>query len=365
MTKKIPYTVILTSLSAFHFTMLSAILPTVLSVFLLTVPSATCRAQKKNQENQQEKHYVGAYSSSQAHNMVWESKIYRQTAFLADSICSGRATGTAGHSEAAFWMIRQYERLGLLPINGAYTAHFYEPLGRNVIGFLPGSTKKHRDSYVIVMAHYDGLGTLKGTLYPGADSNASGVVAMIGICDMFVSMRHLGRAYDSNVIFVGLDAKSHSMKGARALLKMITDGKLTDPVTNEPVPLSKIKMVVNIDQIGGSMSTLKSGRKDYLIMLGKNAAGEENGSLLSICNHQYGTDLELAYDYYGSDDFTNLFYNKVCEQKVFLEAKVPAVLFTSGITMNNNKPYDNAGSLDMEVMKRRIWLMFHWIEKIL
>ena len=39
------------------------------------------------------------------------------------------------------------------------------------------------------------------------------------------------------------------------------------------------------------------------------------------------------------------------------------MLFTSGITMNNNKPYDTVGSLDMNVLKRRVWLIFHYIER--
>ena len=308
---------------------------------------------------------IGAISSTQAHNVVWETKIFRQIEFLSDSLCGGRATGTRGSTEAAAWIMRRFSSIGLMPCGDAWTHHFYEPFGRNVIGFLPGSSKRHRDSYVIVMAHYDGLGTLNGVLYPGADSNASGVVSMISIAEMFSSMRHLGRAYDSNLIFVALDAKSGSMKGSRALWKMISEGLLQDPVSGKAIAPDQIGMVVNIDQIGGTMSTLKSGRKDFIIMLGREAAGQENSGLLSLYNLKYGSGLELSYDYYGSKDFTNVFYRRVSDQKVFLENKIPAVMFTSGITMNNNKPYDNPASIDLNILKRRIWLMFHWIERIL
>lgn len=307
---------------------------------------------------------IGALSSSQAHNMVWESKLYRQIEFLSDSLCGGRATGTAGSTEAAFWIIRRFRDIGLQPC-GAWSYHFYEPYGRNIIGFLPGSAKRHRESYVILMAHYDGIGTLNGTLYPGADSNASGVVAMTSIAEMFASMRRLGRAYGSNLVCVALDAKSSSMKGSRALWKMIEDGELKDPVSGEPISADKISMVVNIDQIGGTMSTLKSGRKDFMIMLGRDAAGKENAGMLSLCNLKYGTELELGYDYFGSKDFTNIFYRRISDQRVFLEHDVPAVLFTSGITMNNNKPYDTVDTLDMGIMKRRIWLIFDWMERIM
>lgn len=309
--------------------------------------------------------HIGAISGTQAHNVVWESKLYRQIEFLSDTLCEGRATGTRGSTEAAFWIVRRFRQIGLLPVNGCWSTHFYEPFGRNIIGFLPGSSKKRNDSYVIVMAHYDGVGTLNGTLYPGADSNASGVVAMLSVAEMFSTMRHIGRAYGSNVVFVALDAKASSMKGSKALWKMIEDGLLTDPVSGTAITADKISMAVNIDQIGGTMSTLKSGRKDFIIMLGRDAAGEENRGLLSTCNLKYGTGLELGYDYFGSKDFTDIFYRRVSDQRVFLEHGIPSVLFTSGITMNNNKPYDTADTLDMPILKRRIWLIFHWLERIM
>ncbi len=305
---------------------------------------------------------IGVISSAQAHNMVWESKLYRQIEFLSDSLCGGRATGTIGSTEAAAWIMRRFSRIGLIPAGKTWTTHFYEPFGRNIIGFLPGSTKKHRENYVIVMAHYDGIGTLNGTMYPGADSNASGVVAMISIAEMMSSMRTLGRAYDSNVVFVALDAKSSSMKGSKELWRSIEEGRLSDPVSGDVITPKKIKLAVNIDQIGGTMSTLRSGRKDFIIMLGRDSL-MGSSDLLSTCNLKYNTGLELGFDYFNSKDFTNIFYRRISDQRVFIEHKIPAVLFTSGITMNNNKPYDTADSLDMNILKRRIWLMFHWLER--
>lgn len=307
----------------------------------------------------------GVISSSQAHDVVWENKLYRQIEFLSDSVCDGRATGTRGSTEAAFWIIRRFRKCGLIPLGNSYATHFYEPFGRNVIGMLPGRSDTRNDSYVIVCAHYDGLGSLNGVLYPGADSNASGVVAMTSIAEMLSSMRFLGQAYGKNVIFAALDAKSSSMKGSRELWRNISEGCLADPVSGETITPEKISMVVNIDQIGGTMSTLKSGRKDFIIMLGKEQKHGHSGDLLQCCNSWYGTRLELGFDYFGSKDFSEVFYRRVCDQKVFLENGIPAVLFTSGITMNNNKPYDTVESLDMEVLKRRIWLMFHWIDEIL
>jgi len=53
---------------------------------------------------------------------------------------------------------------------------------RNVLGFMPGTDSQMDEEAVLVVAHYDGLGTdAGGNLYPGANDNASGVGAMLEI----------------------------------------------------------------------------------------------------------------------------------------------------------------------------------------
>ena len=39
------------------------------------------------------------------------------------------------------------------------------------------------------------------------------------------------------------------------------------------------------------------------------------------------------------------------------------VVFASGITMKTNKVEDNAGSLNYDIFKRRVFLIFHWLTK--
>ena len=187
---------------------------------------------------------------------------------------------------------------------------------------------------------------------------------MLSIAEMFRSMRTLGRAYGANLICVALDAKSSSMKGSKELWRSIENGRLIDPVDGHAITPEEIALTVNIDQIGGTMSTLRSGRKDFIIMLGRDQVAG-SGDVLSTCNLKYGTGLELGYDYFGSNDFTDIFYRKVSDQRVFLENGIPSVMFTSGITMNNNKPYDSVDTIDMSILKRRIWLIFHWLERIM
>jgi hypothetical protein len=145
---------------------------------------------------------------------------------------------------------------------------------------------------------------------------------------------------------------------------MIERGELTDPVSGGRITKKMITLMVNIDQIGCSLSPLKSGRKDYLIMLGNHSIEPSKQERFDMCNRLYLTNLELSHSYYGSENFTKMFY-RLSDQRVFIDNRIPAILFTSGITMNTNKTWDKVGTLDMDVLQKRIYLMYHWVEKML
>ncbi len=301
-----------------------------------------------------------------AHNLVWEEKLKRRIDFLSDTLCEGRATGTRGANEAAFWIIDKFERAGLVPFDSTYAKHIYAghgKVGHNIIGMLPGSLKKPCDSYVIIGAHYDHLGVLGGKMYPGADNNASGVAAMLSLAEMFSVMKTIGKVYGKNIIFIAFDAKEMNMGGSQAFWRMIENGELRDPLSGETVSPDKIYAMANIEQIGSSLAPLASGREDFLIALGNNTLPQADRNLLSLCNRFYGTGLELSDSYYGSERFTEIFYG-LSDQKVFAEHGIPAVFFTSGITLNTFKTYDTTESLNMEVLRKRIILIFHWMEKM-
>jgi hypothetical protein len=286
---------------------------------------------------------------------------------LCDSLCEGRGSGQRGGGIAALWLQREFERIGLMRMSGGY-AHAVKlgdgKYGRNIIGMLPGSKTTTRDRYVIVGAHYDHLGTLDGKMYPGADANASGTAALLSLAEMLSEYKNGGRTHDSNVIFVAFDAKEHDMAGSKALWRMIENGQLRDPQSGKTINKDQISLMVNIDQIGCSLSPLASGRKDYIIMLGNESLKPIKRDMLRICNRMFAIDMEIDLTYYGSKNFTRMFY-RLSDQRVFVDNGIPAVFFTSGITMNTNKTRDDAQTIDTEILRKRIFLMYHWLEKML
>ena len=302
-----------------------------------------------------------------AKSLITQEKLAREVSFLTDSICQGRASGTRGSVEAAMWIRRKFEEAGLIGMTDSWTQGFnirHGLNGRNVIGMLPGSKSIPCDRYIIVGAHYDHLGAMDGKIYPGADANASGTVAMLSIAEMLSAYRNLGKSHDSNVIFVAFDAKEYNMAGSKALWNMIENGSLKDPVSGETITKSKITMMVNIDQIGCTSAPLKSGRKDYIIMLGNESLKPIKRDMLRICNRMFAIDMEYDYTYYGSKNFTKMFY-RLSDQRVFIDNGIPSVLFTSGITMNTNKTYDTPETIDLKILQKRIFLIYHWVDKML
>jgi hypothetical protein len=140
--------------------------------------------------------------------------------------------------------------------------------------------------------------------------------------------------------------------------------QMTDPVSGKKITKDKVAFMVNIDQIGSTLAPLNKDREDYMIMLGNPNIKRAYNDMLKVCNESYGLDMDLGFTYYGSENFTKLFY-RLSDQRVFADNRIPAVMFTSGITMNNNKTRDTAATLNMEVLQKRVYLIYHWIEKML
>lgn len=300
-------------------------------------------------------------------NSIDTEKIENALGFLTDPICAGRATGTSGSMEAASWIQREFKNHGLLPAGKGYSRRVYTgagKLGRNIIGILPGSISMPRERYIIIGAHYDHLGILNGKMFPGADSNASGTAALTTLASIFSDMRHAGKVFDSNIIFVAFDGKEMSMAGSKAFWRLIEDGELRDPITRKQIFPEDISLMINIDQIGSTLSP-PGKRDDYLIMLGNDSIKKERRDLIHTCNSIPGIDLDLCLSYYGSRNFTDLFYNRIADQSIFVQNRIPAVMFTSGITMNNNKTRDIVASLDIDILLRRILLIYHWTDQML
>lgn len=254
---------------------------------------------------------------------------------LCDPVFEGRRTGTDGARYASQWIRDMFEEAGLMPFEENWYHEFTvgSSRGRNVVGYLPGKSGK----WIVVGAYYDGLGVIADKIYPGADSNGSGVAALIALANA------VRRDCSDGIIFVAFDARSRDYAGARHMLSEIRASGLS------------VRFMVSLDILGSTLAPVRKTHPRSLMALG----GKAWASSMRKCAALGKVD--ISFDYYKSDSFTNLFYNKIGDQTVFMKAGIPSIVFTSGITMNTNHDTDTPETLDYEALRSRVLCIARWL----
>lgn len=270
--------------------------------------------------------------------------------FLADSLCEGRKIGSKGSVEASWLVGRCFASCGLQPLSSLASSraasamgdgwyHSFtagETVGRNVIGVLPGTSGR----YIIVAAHYDGF---PGSRFlPGADSNASGVTALMELARSIAPRK-------TGIIFVALDGSNAGYLGTKALVAQLESLKL----------LSKVTLFVNLDVLGSTLAPVDKGVDKFIIALGGKKYFDSMEKAAGPLR------LDVNYDYYGSRNFTELFYNRIGDQTVFQKLGIKTIVFTSGVTMNTNKPTDTPDTLNYDIFALRLLFLERWLTSIL
>ena len=284
--------------------------------------------------------------------IVYQAKQERLMTWLAHDMNHGRATGTRDAARVARYIETHFRQYGLEPF---CEGSFYQPLladsasgtvGRNVIGFVPSAVPS--DEYVLITAHYDHLGVLDGNIYNGADDNASGVTVLLNLADMFGTMKKTRTGPDKNIIFAALDAKELNMAGSKALVGRLQEREMTDSII----------CAINIDQIGTVIEPVHKADTNFVIVLGEKTLRRQDRGLIDMCNRYYNIGLDIDHTFYGSENFTRLFY-QLSDQIVFHEAGIPALVFTSGFHRHTYKTTDDPDIISYPVMKKRTLLIFY------
>ncbi|MGE5566868.1 MAG: M28 family peptidase [Parcubacteria group bacterium] len=170
-------------------------------------------------------------------------RLLEDVRILSADDMEGRAPETPGSQKARDYIEQRFAEAGIDPVKGDdYEQPFVFTTrdagahqGVNVIGRIEGTSRGHARHVLVVTAHYDHLGVIKGEIYNGADDNASGVATLLAVAQAFAAdpPKH-------DVIFAALDAEEGGNRGARVLM--------SDP----PVPLSAMALEVNLDMLSRS-----------------------------------------------------------------------------------------------------------------
>ena len=183
---------------------------------------------------------------------VDEARLLEDARRLSSPEMEGRQAGTEGSARARAYIAGRLREEGAQPLGGAFEHPFDfthtsikaiwrrdRPVrlpmhGTSVLAVVPGQVP---GPALVVSAHYDHLGIRNGTVYPGADDNASGVAALLAVA-------HALREHPPlhPVVLAAFDAEELGLRGARAF------------VTAPPPGTPPLGMDVNLDMLSRSAS---------------------------------------------------------------------------------------------------------------
>ncbi len=213
----------------------------------------------------------------------------------------------------------------------------------NVLGLLEGSDLK--DEIVVIGGHWDHDGILPdGTIFPGADDNGTGTVAVIDLARAFAAAKKDGKGPRRSILFIAYAAEEKGLLGSNYY------------VENPIFPLDNTVACINIDMIGRIDDKHLDGNHNYVHVIGTNKLSSELNPLVEKANEEY-TGMELDGMYNDPNDPMRLYYRS--DHYNFAKKGIPALFFFSGLHPHYHTPEDTVDKIDFPMMVKREHLIFH------
>jgi len=285
---------------------------------------------------------------AELHEEIRPADIQTHISFLASDDLAGRETGSPGEAKAAGYIAKHFENFGLLPAGdeNTYFQEFRvnmsilnnpnrndtsqtgtafadeERITRNVVAAIEGTDKP--DTYIIIGAHYDHLGTGKfGSLYNrdttsihnGADDNASGTSGLLELAHYFSE-----NPPQRSLLFIAFSGEEMGLLGSRHF------------VENPTVPLDQTLAMINMDMIG----RLNSNK---LLIFGTGSSPDWD-SLIAEANID-SLSINTIPDGTGASDHTS-FYNK----------QIPVLHYFTDTHADYHRPSDDSDYINAEGQDR-------------
>lgn len=192
----------------------------------------------------------------------------------------------------------------------------------NVTGIVKGKAGSTRT--LVVTAHYDHLGKQKGVLYPGADDNASGVAAMLGVAASMVAGRY---PLECDLVFAAVTGEECGFWGSRYFLDSTAAG--LDIIAD-----------INIDMMGRIDDELSAAGKQLHLY------GDVAHPLFSGILSDLGRQCPLLLHLEQPTGFSS-------DHEVFRARGIPALFLYSGSHEDLHQPTDVWQRLDYKRLELR------------
>ncbi|MCU0723267.1 MAG: M20/M25/M40 family metallo-hydrolase, partial [Planctomycetes bacterium] len=198
---------------------------------------------------------------------------------------------------------------------------------QNVVAFVEGSDPERKGEFVVVGAHYDHVGTGeygsrlgaagRGKIHPGADDNASGTAAVLEIAEAAAGLAAKPRR---SLLFVAFSGEERGLLGSSAY------------VAGPARPLDRTVAMLNLDMISRGPARSAS--------VGFTGTWAKWDGILREAGAALGLRLETTKGGTGASDHAP-----------FLQARIPCLMFFSGLHEDYHTPGDTWDKADPETMQ--------------
>ena len=179
----------------------------------------------KSNENKKEVSEVETTETVNELTEITEASIKESIDYLASDELKGRKFGTPGIEKAAKYIQQKFKEANLKPYFTTFQDSFSHKGkdGYNMVGFKEGSDPKLKNEIIVLGAHYDHIGVLKGeqvvngdSIANGANDNAAGTASILELAKYF-SAEETKRS----LLFVLFSAEEEGLVGSKHLAQKL------------------------------------------------------------------------------------------------------------------------------------------------
>lgn len=264
-------------------------------------------------------------------NIVIKKKpLLAHLSYLSSNELAGRKIASMGNKRAQRYIINQLTTHSILPLNQEYKHDFFinnifsDVVGSNIVAMIPGTDDK--ESYIVLSAHFDHVGTKGSKIYNGADDNASGTSALLALGQQLIKtpLRH-------NVILLFTDGEEVSLTGAKWFVK------------DHKAIISHTKLNINLDMLAGSKKTTKlrymsRGLKDLL--------SESHIERLHVLQNSFDVPIKKGFRVKSFRGNRHIKWLMASDHGIFHRAGIPFLYFGVGTHINYHQYSDTFNNVN-------------------
>lgn len=293
--------------------------------------------------------FAGATANAQYRNDVVYDDLYdgetvsalkTHVRELSSAHLEGRKAGSEGEKAAAEYVEAKFKEYGIDVISpeggevfGIKTEKGDTLVSRNVIGYVQGYDRDLRNSYIVVGARLDNLGSMTVTvdgqpverIFYGANGNASGLSVLLELARMVQTNSILFRR---SILFVAFGASSELYAGSWYFLNR----SFSD--------VDNIDAMINLDMLG-------TGNLGFYAFTSSNA--DMNALIRTLTGDLQPILPEIV---------TNEPYPS--DHRAFYDKEIPAVHFTTGRYPEHDTFKDTQSIIDYQTMERELEYIYNF-----